>query len=67
MRGIFWSFILWTSAEAEPSRAEAVTKRAAFMMDTESIDRRQMPIELLLMLGYIDRVVPQNGERDRGG
>lgn len=34
-RGIFWSFILWTPADAEPSSIAAVT-RAPFMIATRS-------------------------------
>lgn len=32
-RGIFWSFILWTAAEAEPSMAVAAITEAPFIFD----------------------------------
>jgi hypothetical protein len=38
-RGIFWSFILWTPADAEPSSIAAV-KSAPFMIATRKLYRR---------------------------
>lgn len=53
-RGIFWSFILWTPADAEPSSIAAV-KRAPFMIATRSCIGSYGLVQVTIRSKYVVR------------